>query len=87
MLYYLLNESKCLDEERFWAMINQEFSSGVESKVMTLAQKLKARSREETRIEMVKRLLQENQGVDFISRVTFLSLEQIKMIQENLNTR
>jgi hypothetical protein len=71
-------------------MINQEFSSGVEGKVMTLAQKLEARGeargREEIRVEMVKRLLQENQGVDFISRVTLLSLEQIKMIQENLNT-
>ena len=86
MLYYLLNESDSLNEGRFWSIINQEFSSEVEDKIMTIAQKLEARGMEKGiekgKVEIATRLLRRNQDIDFISNITEFSLEKIKKLQE-----
>jgi predicted transposase/invertase (TIGR01784 family) len=90
MLYYLLNEGEFLNEEQFWSIINQEFSSEVRGKVMTIAQKLEARGMEkgkiegklEGKMEIADRLLSENAELVFIAKITGLSLEKIKELKK-----
>ena len=53
-----MKESEFLDEERFWPTLHSDFSSKVEDKVMTIAQKLEER----TKIDVAKKLLADRQS-------------------------
>ena len=79
MLYYLLNE------ERFWVVMRQEFSSEIGDRIMTIIEKIEARAEPravgKNNIQIAKRLLAEGLKLDIISRITKLSLAKIKALQ------
>lgn len=85
VLYYLLKESEFLDDEQFWSVLHREFSSNVEDKMMTIADKLE----EKGKLEVAKRLLVERKEelsetdlISWVQRMTGLSLEKIKELQK-----
>ncbi len=85
VLYYLLKESEFLDAEQFWSVLHREFSSNVEDKMMTIADKLE----EKGKLEVAKRLLVERRKelseidlIAWVQRMTGLSLEKIKELQK-----
>jgi len=85
VLYYLLKESEFLDEEHFWSTLHSDFSSKVEDKVMTIAQKLEERAK----IDVAKKLLADRQSelneaelIKWVNRMTGLPIEKIKELQK-----
>lgn len=92
ILYYLSNEGKFLDDERFLASFSHQFSPEVESKMSTVVQQIEAKAIEkgkiEGKIEMARQLLadrpqdlSEAQLVALIQRATGLSAEKIQELQ------
>lgn len=79
VLYYLLNENGYLNKKRFWTVFHNEFSQEVESKMATIAEQI----REETRLEIVKRLLadtsrSESDLIAWVHSMTGISMEKIR---------
>jgi recombination-promoting nuclease RpnB len=85
MLYYLLNESEFLNEERFWEIIRQSFSPETEGKMMTIAQKLEAKGIEKEKYIIAERLLLEGVEARLVAKVTQLSLETIEQLKKKSN--
>ena len=92
IIYYLLNEGEFRDEQRFWLTLHQNFSRELEGRIMTIAQKIRKEGIEkgiEKGIEQTaKRLLCEKTSfsdtelVEWVHRMTGLSIEKIKKLQK-----
>jgi recombination-promoting nuclease RpnB len=88
MLYYLLNESEFLNEERFWEIIRQSFSPETEGKMMTIVQKMERRVIDKKNAEFAKKLLNERIGlsehdlISLVKRLTGLSEDKIQELRK-----
>lgn len=93
MLYYVLNKGDIPNKNRFWAILNQEFSYEVGDKVMTIAEQLRLEGMQQgiqqgkiEGIELVAmRLLSINADLELIAQVTCLPLERIKKLKEKIH--
>jgi predicted transposase/invertase (TIGR01784 family) len=81
MLYYLLNESEFLNEDRFWSIIHQNFSSETEGKIMTIAQKLEARGIQQGVQRVALKLIEKGEKLETVSKLTDLSIEELKKLK------
>jgi len=82
MLYYLLNENEFLNEERFWSIIHQGFSSETEDKIMTIAQKLEARGIRQGIQRVALKLIEKGEKLETVSKLTDLSITELKKLKE-----
>jgi predicted transposase/invertase (TIGR01784 family) len=90
VLQYLLERGELSDREAFFNLINTQISPEVGDKIMTLAEQLKQEGRQEGRqegkqeskLEIAKRMLDAGSDPVFVTKVTGLSLAQIKTLQE-----
>ena len=95
LLSYLLKESEGLQEDRFWDIIKQKFSSEVEEKTMTIAQKIEARGfekgiergiekgREESREIIATHMLSAGYDFNTISKLTGLAAEKLLALKKS----
>ena len=85
VLIYILDRGE-INKEELTYLIKNEFSKDIEDKIMTVAEQLKAEGMKEgikeDRIIIAKRLLSAQADDAFISKITELSLEQIKTLKE-----
>ena len=84
LLFYLYNEGNLTDSDKFWSLLHGKFSKDVEEKVMTLGQKAEQQAFQQGAQQEAQttalRLLDENCDIQFISRVTRLSKEEIRLL-------
>lgn len=86
MLYYILNKSDTLNQNQFWAILNQEFSQEVGDKVMTIAQQLRfeglQQGIQQGKVEMAKQLIAANLDLTFIAKVSGISMAKLLELKE-----
>lgn len=84
LLYYIYNEGKLNDKGHFFAFLHQKFSKAVEDEVMSLGQQAireAAQQAEHSTLQKTAlRMLDENCDIQFISRITHLTKEEIKQL-------
>lgn len=82
VLQYILERGELKDQQAFFDLINTRISPEVGEKVMSLAEQLKAEGKAEGKLEIVECLLAEKVELAFIQKVTGVSLEKLKEIQQ-----
>jgi predicted transposase/invertase (TIGR01784 family) len=86
VLQYALERGELRNKEAFFDLINTQISSEVGEKVMTLAEQLKAEGIAEGlqkgKFEVARRLLAEGSEATFIAKITGISLETLKTLNE-----
>jgi len=93
VLEYLFERAEVQTRGEFITLINKEISTEIGEKVMTIAEQYRAEGRQEGRqegiekanLDMAKRLLAEKMDPVIIAKVTQLSLNQIKQLEENIH--
>lgn len=83
MLYYLYNVGNLNNDNQFWNFIHQQFSKDVEEKVMTLGQQAAQKALQQGMQETACRMLNEKLDIHLITKVTNLSIEEIKKLAKN----
>lgn len=83
VLQYLLVRGELSDKEAFFKLIDTQISHEAGETIMSLAEQLKEEGRIEKEREIAKRMLDEGAERAFVAKVTGLSLNKIKMLQNN----
>ena len=81
VLVYILDRGE-LNKEKLTCLIKNEFSEDIGDKIMTVSEQIRAEGIKEGMIIIAKRLLSEKVDEIFISKITKLSLDQIKALKE-----
>lgn len=84
VLIYILDRGELGNKEAFVDLVKTKLAPEVGEKIMTIAEQFKAEGIEKNKLEIAERLLQENQSVDFIAKITKLSLAKIKELQRRV---
>ena len=82
MLQYTMERGELSDENEFFHLINAHISHETGEKIMTLAEKLIIKGKLEEKIDMAKKMLAEGVEPAFVAKISGLSLEQVKKLQE-----
>jgi predicted transposase YdaD len=89
LLYYIYTEGNLNDSSRFWSYLHRKFSKEVEEKVMTLGQQAEQRAMQQGMQQGARqiaiRMLEEQFDIKLISKITNLSLEEIKRLAKREN--
>lgn len=81
MLQYIYERAELKNKEAFFDLITTKISPDVGEKIMTLAEQMREEGKIEGETEIAKRLLNENLDLLFISKMTGLSLNKLKILQ------
>lgn len=94
ILHYIYERAELKSKEAFFNLISTKISTEVGEEIMTLAEQMRQEGRfegklqgklegeREKSVEIAKRLLNENLDILFISKVTGLSLNELKNLQK-----
>lgn len=82
MLNYIFNEGNFQNKEKFYSVVQQEFSKNVGDNIMTLAQQERAEGKFEAKLEVAKKMLDNNLDIALIMQLTELSLAKINELKK-----
>ena len=82
LLNYLFNAGNIEDIDSFVESSIEQLSSPIRSEMMTFAEKMEERGIEQGKQDIALRMLNEGVELAFISKVTDLSLADLKRLQE-----
>ena len=82
LLNYLFNAGNIEDIDSFMTSSIEKLSSPMRSEIMTFAEKLEERGIEQGKQDIALKMLNERVDLAFISKVTDLSLADLKRLQE-----
>ena len=82
VLQYLLERGELSDREAFFNLIDTQISHEVGEKIMTLAEQLKQEGKQESALEIAKRMLDAGSDPVFVEKVTGLSRNKIEALQK-----
>ncbi|HAU1484593.1 TPA: Rpn family recombination-promoting nuclease/putative transposase [Legionella pneumophila] len=87
VLQYLLERGELSDQDAFFKIIDTQISHEVGEKIMSLAEQLieegKAKGKNEERLEIAKKMIEEGIDPDSVIKITGLSLDKIKELQKH----
>jgi predicted transposase/invertase (TIGR01784 family) len=86
VLQYALERGELRNKQAFFDLINTQISSEVGEKIMTLAEQLidegMAKGLQKGKLEVAERLLSEGVELTFVAKMTGISLDRVKALQE-----
>ena len=85
VLQYVVESGEFNSEEEFFKLLNSNVSHEMGEQLMSLAEKLILKGKNEERVEIAKQMIKEGADPAFIFKVTKLPLEKIKKLQNELN--